>query len=251
MDSGVLNDLNATRLNMLIGEEVVKQSIDIADDDKIIDLLEVAMQKYFRMDMSQSSDPESEKEDKISEKEIARANESKDDLQGELKKDVAQPMNFKLNIKKDKSTNVTHINHIPVVFSPIPVRQSLISILFEEYSILKPDSFKNLIEEICFENTRKMLSDIFKQFGNATGIDQKIRLGLIIYRLLGMGDYILNNHNPMWDITFTHNEKSTSDNDYYVLGFTKGLFSAADEALFENLYFVTLKNAENLIIKIF
>ncbi|MDH4261666.1 MAG: hypothetical protein OEV78_01330 [Spirochaetia bacterium] len=246
MDTGVLHELNVTRLHMLIGNELVKRSNDLPDDDAYIELIEKAMQNYFQKDIMNAEDIANEdKEDEIKEDNLKPQNDKK-------KINLQPQVNFKLNIKKNEDNNQVIINQVPFIFSPIPVRNILTSTIIKSLTNISKnedtveDAF-HYIEETSFVKSIQLFTEVFHNISKDVSTEQKIRLGLVIYRLLGYGDFIMEKGSS-WKITLTYSGLKLQDMDYFSLGFVRGIFVAADVDLYNSLGFAIANTLESSII---
>jgi len=239
MDTGVLHDLNLKRLHMLIGDQLVKQSIKLPDENSLIELIETAMQSYFQMELMENPDNTSSEEEENN----APVKTEKPATQSDLK--------FKLNIKKNNETNFTLINQVPVVFSSMEVRKFLCNSVLatmEQTVENASESVLKYIEETAFVKTIQMLTDVFLSLPQNTTVDQKIRLGLVIYRILGYGEYNMEVANHQWKITLFYRDITLHDIDSFSLGFIRGVFVATDIDLYNKLEFSISKQFENSVI---
>ena len=239
MDIGVLHDLNLKRLHMLLGDQLVRQSIKLPDENSLIELIEAAMQSYFQMELMEDSEDSSEKNEDIQ----TPAKSEHDSSQKDIK--------FKLNIKKNSETNFTIINQVPVIFSPVEVRKFLcnsILVSLEQTTENASETILKYIEETAFVKTIQMLTDIYYSLPENTNIDQKIRLGLVIYRILGYGEYNLEKINNQWKINLFYRDITLHDIDSFSLGFIRGVFVATDIDLYNKMEFSIEKNTENSVI---
>jgi len=278
MDTGVLHDLNITRLNMLIGDQLVKRSLDLPDDDPYIELIEQAMQAYFNMNIEEPEEEEDTPEKVIKEaivEDTAVEDETtpgptdlaqKQDVnsRGEMtpsreKTSSTGPINFKLNIKRDEDTNRALINQAPFLFSPVAVRQILSSTVINALSdipepgpggeeVFAKETLLKGIEESACVKTIQLLTDVFSNLRGEVTFEQKIRLGLVIYRLFGYGNFKLDIGESAWEITLNYGDEALPDMDYFSLGFIRGIFVAADDEMFNKLHFSFFKNEQSTII---
>lgn len=246
MDSGVLHDLNVTRLHMLIGDEVVKQSLLLPDDDSIIEVIEKSMHKYFRMESEEDTTNASQSAKNMSDHEPA------DLTKIDRTPSKQNPVNFKLNIRKDDNHQVI-INQASVVFSPQPVRKIFVSTILESLGELLGEeaaakTVLSCIEESVFIKTIQLLSDVYHEIPKDTTVEEKIRLGLVIYRLFGLGDFRLDSESESWKISLKYANRDLPDLDSYSLGYVRGIFVAVDIDLYNKLEFLLSKRGDIVTI---
>jgi hypothetical protein len=256
MDTGVLHDLSVTRLHMLIGDQLVKQSLELPDEDSYINLIEKAMQSYFQKEFfeTEGSEQQESPEEATAEPEIPEMS-TQNISPGQTA--VQTPINFKLNIKKNEDNCQTLINDTAFIFSPTPVRNILTTtvlnavandIVDENYDENSMEAVYKYLEETAFVKTIRLLTDIFQHLKEKFSVEQKIRLGLVIYRLFGYGDFKLEIKPASWNITLAYADSTLPDIDYFSLGFVRGIFVAADIELYNKLNFVIANTSENSII---
>lgn len=246
MDTGILHDLNVTRLYMLIGEEIIKKSISLPDDEQIINSIESAMKKYFNMELEASA---GKKEELNEEPQSHNKNEqTANELQGKAQavQNSGPSLNFKLNIQKNKEDLFTRINNVSFLFSPNPLRAQLSKLLQSTFQA-KAEEYAKTVQDLAYNNSILLMQDIFKSIDKPISYDEKIRLGLAIFRLLGYGSHKLQKSEHRWSLEVTFLDK-IADAYYFAEGFIRGLFYIADTE--KIIQIAIIHNAENLVITV-
>jgi hypothetical protein len=101
-----------------------------------------------------------------------------------------------------------------------------------------PGLFHQTIENIAFINSSTMLADVIKSLPKSDEF-QQLRLGMVIFKLLGYGDSKIFKEKNSWGIPLIIRRETDLN---FCLGYVKGIFKTAMPEKFNNLDFKIMES---------